>query len=140
VPLYPENAWPGCDYLKTFTKMGPQIIDLAASSDSVSRLSECVVAKWEPPTESALLAEMKERKWQSATVLFYNWVTGTGFALTEDGKRCFLHFSNILNSRGEPIAENGAFPLVESMKEIAVRVGPGNKPGTFAAKDIRRLK
>ncbi|MDO8482407.1 MAG: hypothetical protein Q7S86_01150 [bacterium] len=132
-PLFPVNAYPGADYLRNFKNMGSKVVEYAINRGTSSTLSTCSVAKWEPPT-TVLPEAMKQNGWKTAAVLWFNLVIGWGFALCEDGKPCFVHFSNILDETGRPVASKGEFPMLKPMTGIALKWsdGPGDKRKAMA--------
>lgn len=124
-PLFPQNAFPGSDYLKNFGTMGAaKVVQYALDHKASVALSECSVAKWEPSV-TVLPDAMKNNGWKTATVLWFNLVIGWGFALCEDGKPCFVHFSNILDETGRPVASKGEFPMLKPMTGVALKWSDG---------------
>lgn len=120
VPLYPENAYPGSDYIKNFKAMAPSFIRLAIEAGSSVPLSKCHVARWDPQ-EVKLPAEMQSAGWQVAHTSWFNDVIGWGFLYCSDGKPCFAHFKQILDQAGKPAWKNGKFPHLTPMRGVAVK-------------------
>lgn len=121
-PLYPDNAFPGNDYLKSFTSVGTKVVEHAIARDAVVALSDCVVAKWKPEQSLVLPDKMRENGWQKATVAYFNLVVGSGNVLCEkDGQLCFVHFSRIIDETGRQVASKGDFPALLPMTEVAIK-------------------
>ncbi|MDO8518435.1 MAG: hypothetical protein Q7S26_04060 [bacterium] len=120
-PLYPENAYPGADYLGTFPKMGPKLIDFAFKGVAFVPLAECAVAEWEPELPENMPENLAKNGWMKAVVLFYNLVTGFGRAIFEDGTTCFVHFSAIQDRNGTSVASKGHYPVLQPMSGVYLK-------------------
>lgn len=120
-PLFPENAFPGSDYLKTFSGMGPKVVDHAMRRETTTRLSDCALPKWAPQTDKVLSQQMRANGWRTAQVMFFNLVVGHGLAVCEDGQPCFVHFSRIIDEQGRQLASQGELPVLHPMKQVAIK-------------------
>lgn len=120
VPLYPENAFPGSDYIKNFGYMAPSFLQFANEHGASVPLSKCVIARWEPIAKEMPL-EMKNNGWQMATTKWFNDCLGWGFLHCADGQACFVHFKQIEDPAGEPYWKMGAFPHLTPMHHVAVK-------------------
>ena len=114
VPGRPEDAFPEADYLKTMTKMGPQVVEHALRTGQSSRLSEFMKAEW-APSEIELPEELVNKGWQWGHTRFFNLVVGTGFLNCFDYAKCFVPFSALEDGKGNKLAAMGEFPLLEPM-------------------------
>jgi len=141
-PLYDDNAYPGADYLKTFKNMGPKVVEYANVNGMTSPLSSAVVAEWTPATVEGLPEEMAAAGWKTGIVTFFNAVVNYGFIkCDEDGKDYFLYGDQIVGEDLEtPVVRNADFPVVEAMKGVVFKVGPGKKPGTVQAVQVFQPK
>lgn len=123
LPVYPENNWPGANFLENFKDAGPGIVRYAAEKGIVRPLSKCCKPQeWNPGPTPTLPEAMAKNGWQVATVLWFNLVIGYGFALLADGSNVFVHFKAIVDEKGRDLANQGEFPLVEASQHIAMKV------------------
>jgi hypothetical protein len=126
VPLFDDNAHPDADYLKTFSKMGPKVIEYANKRGATSSLSDAVVAEWAPQEVAELPQELIDAGYMTGVVKFFNAVVNYGFIEGSDGKSYFLYGDNIVESVGGPtLVSQGDFPVVEAMKGVVFQIGKG---------------
>jgi len=121
-PLYARNAYPGADYMKTYGKIGPQLIDIAVSHRAIVPASESVIASWEPDWSFEPV-----KGYQKAVVNWFNAVTGYGVATLEDGQSCFMHFRAFFDEQGAPFMSRGRFPAPEPMSTLSLKCKFGEK-------------
>jgi len=119
-PLYPENAYPGADWLKTSGVMGQKVVAHAIGRGASVPLSKCHVAEWSP-VKISLPETMKANGWKVGTATWFNVPCGYGFVRCHDGTSCFCHFKQILDETGRPVASAGKFPSIPPMREIAIK-------------------
>jgi cold shock CspA family protein len=131
VPLYPENSYPGADFLKT-RDMVHSVVEYAVGLGISKPLSKCSMTKWEP-VERVLPEQMQRKGWKKATVLFFNFSWGQGFAICEDGTKCHLHFSKVIDENGRPLGSKREFPVLNPMTQIAIKLAADNDRGPDAA-------
>ncbi len=125
VPLYPANAYPGADYMKTFP-MAEALVRYALDRKAVTPLGKHVVAKWDPPKVELpenLKKPKKGKAWQLAWPMFFNnsWNGGSGYLMCDDGQSCFVYFQTILDKNGNAMSRADSFATLEPMQPVAVR-------------------
>jgi cold shock CspA family protein len=121
LPLYAENNYPGVDYLKMCKEAAPELLEFVAQHCQMIDVIMVGVPAWEPKWAHPLSEPMKKNGWVRAVIKYFNVVIGYGFVLCEDGKTCFVHFSNIVDEFGRPIVSKGEFPLLSPMSGVAVK-------------------
>jgi len=131
VPLYAENAYPGADYLKSNPRMGPTVIERAIGWGAVVPMSECVVAEWKPE-QFELPEAMAKVGYVKAVVTWFNLVIGYGFVTLESGQSVYVHFNDVVDEKGQRIAEEGECPMLQAMRGVAIKYQSGPKPKATA--------
>lgn len=119
VPLFPENAYPGSDFFRSFGYLASDLVKLAVNCGASVPLSKCTVARWEP--EAKTLPSGMEESWSLGTVMWFGpGCLGQGFLYT-DGQPCFIHFKQIMDVKGQPLWLRGGCPGLTAMTNVAVR-------------------
>lgn len=125
VPLYPENDYPGADFMDAFRFMSKTVVKTAIMHGaSVPRsLSEGVHTEWNPRLVN-FPVKLAEKGWQPVTVGFWNNASGTGRLFTQDNEPVHCYFKQILDASGTPIWVNG-FPTLTPMTMVAAKFESG---------------
>lgn len=120
LPSDPEHAYPDADYRRIWDGTD-KIVRFAGSivKATIETLGGKFLvpeaASWQPAEISVLDG------WKRGTVLYFNFITGTGLILGEDGQRHFVHFRQI-------IAE-GEMKVLSPMSGVYFRPGNPSTPG-----------
>jgi len=121
IPLESFCAYPGCDFESVWRPMARELERVArdlGSSEQLARVRE-KAAKWAPKYPPA------KQGWKSATVLYYNAVTGTGRVRTDGGEECFVHFSKV--------AGESPLRLLEPETAVHVQIAANSDPNRLAS-------
>ncbi len=132
VPVFNENAWQGCDFLK-IDGMAREIVPIAIKQGISTPLGRTHPAKWEPS-----LAELRPRDHERlvpadeseglvvGTVLWFNLDMRIGVAMCPDGVTCFIHFKSICNGDYQPTWQKD-LTILEPGRAVALFYGPGRE-------------
>ncbi|KND47292.1 MAG: hypothetical protein AB199_02595 [Parcubacteria bacterium C7867-004] len=144
VPLYEENAYPDHENptrFRNFLKILPgatEVLKYAYRHNAYTPVEECDPAEWKP--EWPELTEQQVKKGLKAGVVtFFNMVMGWGFAVCKDGeelKYCQVHFAQMIDDAGVPIATKGELPVLQPMSGVLLKY-KANEEGKLAATVIR---
>ena len=121
IPLDSPYAYPGCDFERIWRPMARELERVArdlGSSEQLARVRE-KAAKWAPKYP------VPRQGWESATVEYYNAVTGTGRIRTEGGEECFVHFSKV--------AGETPLRLIEPEAAVYCQIAANHDPGKLAS-------
>ena len=124
-PLYSECNYPGADFLK-INGMVHGVVEYCVKRGFSKPLSQCSIAGW-APIEKDLPEDMVQSGWTKATVNFFNFAWGQGFAVCDDGAPCHIHFSKITDATGVPVQNKGEFPVINPMSQVAIKFVEGPK-------------
>jgi cold shock CspA family protein len=122
-PLTPENNFPGADFMTNFAKTGAAIMKYAPGVCNIEDADEAPLweADWNPNWGPKIPEDMDKVGWVRGVTTFFNVVIGYGFVLCEDGKTAFVHFANIHDGLGRPLAARDEFPLLQPMAPVMVK-------------------
>lgn len=115
-PVWAEYAYPGADFLKVMSEMGPKLVRMTVEAGRylVPDADGINLPEWRVEVE-------KPAGWPSAgVVLYYNPMNGARI-LGSDGEEYFAHLRVIPNLHGDNAIDEGSFPILYPMQPVAFR-------------------